>query len=137
MPSISIPIFNAGSLRASLDSAKIQKEVTVAEYEKAIQTAFSEVADALVARNNIDEQLDAQRAQVAANQRSFTLADALYRNGVDSYLEALVSQRTLYSAQQALITLQLSEAINRVTLYKVLGGGADATSTVASASQTP
>lgn len=136
-PSISIPIFNAGSLRASLDSAKIQKEVTVAEYEKAIQTAFSEVADALVARNNIDEQLDAQRAQVAANQRSYTLADALYRNGVDSYLETLVSQRTLYSAQQTLITLQLSEAINRVTLYKVLGGGADATSTVASASQTP
>ena len=136
-PSISIPIFNAGSLRASLDSAEIQKEVTVAEYEKAIQTAFSEVADALAARNNIDEQLDAQRAQVAANQRSYTLADALYRNGVDSYLETLVSQRTLYSAQQTLISLQLSEAINRVTLYKVLGGGADATSTVASASQTP
>lgn len=137
VPSISIPIFNAGSLRASLDSAKIQKEVTVAEYEKAIQTAFSEVADALAARNNIDEQLNAQRAQVAANQRSYTLADALYRNGVDSYLETLVSQRTLYSAQQTLITLQLNEAVNRVTLYKVLGGGADATSTVASASQTP
>ncbi|MFT4247239.1 MAG: efflux transporter outer membrane subunit, partial [Pseudomonas sp.] len=128
VPSISVPIFQAGALKASLDSAKIEKQITVAEYEEAIQTAFSEVADALASRAHIDEQLDAQRALVEVTQRSYTLADARYRNGVDSYLEALDAQRSLYSAQQDLITLQLEEASNRVTLYKVLGGGADAQS---------
>jgi multidrug efflux system outer membrane protein len=128
VPSISIPIFQSGALKASLDSAKIEKDITVAEYEQAIQTAFSEVADALAARAHIDEQLDAQRALVEVTQRSYSLADTRYRNGVDSYLEALDSQRSLYSAQQDLITLRLSEASNRVTLYKVFGGGADAQS---------
>ncbi len=129
VPSISIPIFNAGSLKASLDESKIEKQIEVATYEKAIQTAFSEVADALATRAQIDERMDAQRALVAATQRSYTLADARYRNGVDSYLDALDSQRSLYSAQQDLITLRLTEATNRVTLYKVLGGGADASAT--------
>lgn len=125
-PSISVPIFNAGSLRASLDVAKIEKDIAVAEYEHAIQTAFSEVADALASRAYIDERLDAQRALVAAYQNSYLLTDARYRNGADSYLEALDAQRSLYSAQQDLITIDLEEATNRVTLYKVLGGGADA-----------
>ena len=128
VPSITLPIFHAGALKASLDAARIEKDITVAQYEQAIQTAFSEVADALAARANIDEQLDAQRALVEVTQRSYTLAEARYRNGVDSYLDALDSQRSLYTAQQDLITLRLSEASNRVTLYKVLGGGADAQS---------
>jgi outer membrane protein, multidrug efflux system len=137
VPSISIPIFHAGALKASLDSAKIAKQIEVADYEKAIQTAFSEVADALAARAHIDEQLDAQQALVAVTQRSYTLSDARYRNGVDSYLEALDAQRSLYSAQQDLITLRLTEASNRVTLYKVLGGGADAQSAPTTASDAP
>ncbi|MEE7548724.1 efflux transporter outer membrane subunit, partial [Xanthomonas sp. Kuri4-1] len=126
VPSISVPIFQAGALKAELDVAKIQKEVTVAEYEQAIQSAFAEVADALAERAQLDERLDAQRALVDATRRSYTLADARYRNGVDSYLDALDAQRTLYTAQQTLISLRLTEAGNRVTLYKVLGGGADA-----------
>jgi len=126
IPSLSIPIFDAGSLRAELDASKIEKDIAVADYEHAIQTAFGEVADALSARAQIDEQLDAQRARVEATGLGYTLADARYRGGVDSYLEALDAQRSLYSARQTLITLRLDEAVNRVTLYKVLGGGADA-----------
>ncbi|WP_317633200.1 efflux transporter outer membrane subunit [Xanthomonas sp. AM6] len=128
VPSISVPIFRAGALKAELDVAKITRDVGVAEYEQAIQTAFGEVADALATRAQLDERMDAQRALVAATQRSYTLADARYRNGVDSYLDALDAQRSLYTAQQNLITLRLTEASNRVTLYKVLGGGADAQS---------
>ncbi|WP_321823973.1 TolC family protein, partial [Xanthomonas citri] len=96
------------------------------------QTAFSEVADALAERTQLEERMHAQQAMVDAAQRSFSLSDARYRNGVDSYLVALDAQRTLYSAQQTLISLRLTEANNRVTLYKVLGGGADAQSAVAS-----
>ncbi|MBN6152351.1 efflux transporter outer membrane subunit [Xanthomonas sp. AmX2] len=128
VPTISVPVFRAGALKAELDASKIQKDITIAEYEQAIQTAFREVADALAERAQLDQRLDAQRALVAATQRSYTLADARYRNGVDSYLDALDAQRTLYTAQQNLITLRLTEASNRVTLYRVLGGGADAQS---------
>ncbi|WP_434031827.1 efflux transporter outer membrane subunit [[Pseudomonas] boreopolis] len=128
VPSISIPLFHSGALKAELDKAKISKNIYVAEYEKAIQIAFSEVADALAERAHVEEQLDAQRAYVDATRRSYELSEARYRNGVDSYLDALTSQRSYYSAQQDLITLRLTEASNRVTLYKVLGGGADAQS---------
>ncbi|WP_146093105.1 efflux transporter outer membrane subunit [Xanthomonas arboricola] len=127
-PSVSLPIFRAGALKAELDVAKLQKDITIAQYELAIQTAFSEVADALAERTQLDERMDAQRALVDAAQCGFTLSDARYRNGVDSYLVALDAQRSLYSAQQTLISLRLTEASNRVTLYKVLGGGADAQS---------
>ncbi|MFT3762860.1 MAG: efflux transporter outer membrane subunit [Pseudoxanthomonas sp.] len=126
VPSISLPIFHAGALKASLDAAKIEKQIAVAEYEKAIQAAFGEVADALAARARVDEQLDAQRAYVAATGRSRELTEARWRSGADSYLDALTAQRAHYGAQQALINLRLTEASNRVTLYKVLGGGADA-----------
>ena len=122
LPSVSLPIFNAGSLKASLDVAEIQKNIYVAQYEKSIQSAFSEVADALSVRANIGEQLDAQRALVKASQTNYDLSDARYRNGVNSYLQALDAQRSLYSARQSLITLQLSDAVSRVNLYKVLGG---------------
>ncbi|MDR6397749.1 efflux transporter outer membrane subunit [Herbaspirillum seropedicae] len=122
-PSINLPIFNAGSLRASLDSAKITRDIDVANYEKAIQTAFREVADALAVRATLDQRLDAQGKATAASEKAFRLSDARYRNGVDSYLTTLVAQRTLYSAQQTLISLRLTEQSNRITLYKVLGGG--------------
>lgn len=126
LPSVSVPIFHAGALKAELDAAEISKNIYVAEYEQAIQTAFREVADALAVRAHVIEQLDAQHAYVDAMRRSHELADARWRSGLDSYLETLTSQRSYYDAQQALITLRLSEATNRVTLYKVLGGGADA-----------
>jgi len=127
-PSISLPIFHAGALKSSLDLSKIQKDIEVASYEQSIQTAFSEVADALATRANLGERLDAQRALVAATRRAYDLADARYRNGVDSYLDALDSQRSLYTAEQAEISLRLTDAANRITLFKVLGGGADAQS---------
>ncbi len=125
-PSITAPIFHAGALKASLDASKIGKDIGIAQYQKAIQQAFSEVADALATRDHLATQMDAQRALVAASQRSYTLADARYRTGLDGYLQALDAQRSLYAAQQDLIALQQQEAGNRVTLFKVLGGGADA-----------
>ncbi|MDH1701046.1 efflux transporter outer membrane subunit [Comamonas terrigena] len=121
VPSISLPIFNAGSLKASLDVAQIEKNIYVAQYEKSIQSAFGEVADALSARRHMAEQLDAQQALVQAAQTNYDLSDARWRNGVNSYLQALDAQRSLYSARQSLISLQLSDLVNRVTLYKVLG----------------
>lgn len=122
-PSINLPIFNAGSNRASLDAAKVTRDIDVATYEKTIQTAFEEVANALAERSTLDQRLDAQTRVTAANQKSYTLSDARYRNGIDSYLSTLVTQRSLYSAQQTLISLRLTEQSNRITLYKVLGGG--------------
>lgn len=126
VPSLSMPIFNAGSLRASLKVSEVERNISLAQYEKAIQTAFGEVADALAVRTTLGERLNAQQALVNAATRSYTLSDARYRNGVDSYLNALDSQRSLYTAQQSLINLQLIERSNRVTLYKVLGGGVEA-----------
>ncbi|PVZ39151.1 efflux transporter outer membrane subunit [Pseudomonas sp. CC120222-01a] len=122
-PSINLPIFNAGSNRASLDAAKVSREIEVATYEKTLQTAFSEVADALSVRAHINERLDAQRNLTDATQTSYNLSLALYKQGSDSFLDVLDAQRSLYSAQQSLISLQLAEQVNRVTLYKTLGGG--------------
>jgi outer membrane protein, multidrug efflux system len=121
-PTISLPIFNAGSLRASLDSAKIERDIEVASYEKAIQTAFSEVANALAVRNVLTERLDAQKKEVDAYARSLKLTTELFRAGADSYLDVLTSQLSLYTAQKSLINLQLTEQSNRITLFKVLGG---------------
>ncbi|MFK0033282.1 efflux transporter outer membrane subunit [Pseudomonas monteilii] len=122
-PSINLPIFNAGSNRASLDAAKVNREIEVATYEKTLQTAFSEVADALAVRGHINERLDAQRGLTNATEKSYDLSLALYKQGSESFLEVLDAQRSLYSAQQTLISLELAEQQNRVTLYKVLGGG--------------
>ena len=123
LPQIRIPIFEGGRLQASLDAAEIQRDINVAQYEKAIQGAFREVSDALAVRANIGEQLAAQRKLVAATAESFRLSDARYRAGVDSYLGLLEAQRSLYAAEQALIVARLTEASNRVALYKALGGG--------------
>ncbi|KNH27104.1 efflux transporter outer membrane subunit [Pseudomonas ogarae] len=122
-PSISLPIFDAGSNRATLDSAKFEREIQVQTYQQTVQSAFKEVADALAVRSTLDRRITAQQALTDASRKSFELSDALYRGGSQSYLEALDAQRSLYSAQQDLITLRLTEQSNRVTLYKVLGGG--------------
>jgi multidrug efflux system outer membrane protein len=122
-PQIRLPIFAGGALRASLDAATVRKSIQVARYERAIQVAFREVADALVARASLDEQLEAQRARVAAEQRRYELSELRYAKGVDSYLGVLQAQRDLFAAQQILIQSRLSRLTNLVALYRALGGG--------------
>jgi multidrug efflux system outer membrane protein len=122
-PQISLPIFAGGANVANLQSTKLARDTAVAQYEKAIQTAFREVADALVARGTLDEQLAAQQALVTASDAAYRLSDMRYRGGVDSYLSVLVAQVSLYSAQQQLQTVRLTRLQNLVTLYKALGGG--------------
>lgn len=122
-PQISLPIFNAGSLSASLDYSKLQKDVAVAEYEKSIQTAFQEVADGLAARSTYQQQLQAQRDLVQATQDYYNLAQHRYQNGVDSSLVFLDAQRSLFSSQQGLISDRLAQLVAEVNLYTALGGG--------------
>jgi multidrug efflux system outer membrane protein len=117
------PLFDAGRNQANLDIAKVNKDIAVAQYEKAIQTAFREVSDSLAGRATLGEQLRAQAAQTNAAQISFNLADLRYRNGAASYLDVLDAQRSLFSAQQALVQVQALQSQNLMTLYKVLGGG--------------
>ncbi len=123
LPQISLPIFNSGANRANLDIATISRDINVAQYEKAIQTAFREVSDALAQRSTIGDQLEAQQSLVNATAESDQLSRARFSRGIESYLTVLDSQRSLYSAQQNLIATRLSRLSNRVTLYKVLGGG--------------
>lgn len=122
-PSVSLPLFDGGARDAQLDSAKVQRDIALATYEKTVQVAFSEVADALAVRATLAERVAAQRAQVQASETALRYADALFRNGGSSYLEVLDAQRGLYSAQQAGIALALAEQQNRIGLYKALGGG--------------
>ena len=124
VPQIVLPIFDAGSRWANLDVAKADREIALSQYEKAIQTAFREVADALARRGTLGDQMDAQRSLVDASAESYRLSDARYARGIDSYLNVLDAQRSLYSAQQGLIAVRLARLTNLVTLYKVLGGGA-------------
>ncbi|HND97199.1 MAG TPA: efflux transporter outer membrane subunit [Plasticicumulans sp.] len=126
-PSISLPIFDGGANQANLDAAKVDRDIAVTTYEKTIQTAFREVADALATRSTIQDRLSAQRALVDASADSYRLSEARFRRGVDSYLSTLDSQRSLYSAQQNLISVRLARLSNGVDLYKVLGGGAGET----------
>ena len=122
-PQITLPIFDAGKNRANLKVAEVDRDIYVAQYEKAIQTAFREVADALAQHGTINDQLAAQRSLTAATANTYHLSEVRYEKGVDSFLTVLDSQRSLYSAQQNLITTRLARLTNMVTLYKVLGGG--------------
>jgi len=122
-PMVSLPIFTAGRLTAELDVAKISKEISVASYEKAIQTAFREVADALVASETYRDQLVAQKANLEANQEYYGLAKNRYQQGLDSFLTLLDAQRSLYTARQLYLNLQLAQQVNQVLVYKTLGGG--------------
>jgi multidrug efflux system outer membrane protein len=122
-PTLSAPIFDAGANRGNLRVAKAQRDAAVASYEKAIQTAFREVADALARRGTIEEQLAAQQALVAASADAYRLSYARYEAGADTYLNALIAQRTLYVARQSLVATQLARADNLVTLYTAFGGG--------------
>ncbi|EDZ98993.1 RND efflux system, outer membrane lipoprotein, NodT family [Burkholderia sp. H160] len=122
-PSITLPIFEGGQNIANLNLANIEKNVQIATYEKAIQTAFREVADGLAARGTYDEQIAALERDVAAEQRRLDLSTLRYKNGVDSYLSVLTAQTALYVAQQALVTARMERLQNLVTLYQALGGG--------------
>jgi len=122
-PAVHLPIFDGGANRASLASAQAEQAIQVATYEKTLQTAFREVADVLATRSTLDERLAAQQALADATAKLYDLTQARQRSGADSALDVLSSQRSLYSAQQTLITLRLAEQSSRITLYKVLGGG--------------
>jgi len=125
-PQIVVPIFDARAWSA-LDAVKVEQEIAVAQYEKAIQTAFREVADALAVRGTVEEQLSAQQSFADAVAGTYRLSNARYAKGVDSFLGVLDAQRSLYAAQQGLISVRLAKAANQVTLYAVLGGGGDQT----------
>ncbi len=122
-PQISVPIFAGGANLANLRASKLSRETAVAQYEKAIQSAFREVADALAARDALNDQLGALQALVRDDSAAYRLADMRFRGGVDSYLSALDAQRALYGAQQQLQSVRLTRLQNLVTLYKALGGG--------------
>lgn len=122
-PQLILPIFDAGRNRAGLNSANAGRDIAVAQYEKAIQTAFREVSDALAGRATLGEQLRAQQAQANAEATRFKLADLRYQNGVASYLDQLDAQRSLFAARQAVVQTRLAQLQSQVTLYKTLGGG--------------
>ena len=123
-PSISLPLFTGGSNLAQLRYAEAEKKGLIATYEKSIQSAFKDVADALARRETLGEQLDAQQQYVAAEQKSLDIATRSYQAGIGNYLSVLTAQRTLWSAQATLITLQQTDLQNRITLWQSLGGGA-------------
>jgi multidrug efflux system outer membrane protein len=121
---IVMPIFDARTWPA-LNASKVDKEIAVAQYERAIQGAFREVADALAQWGTIDDQMDAQQSLVDATSAAYRLANIRYTKGIDTYLNALVAQRALFVSQQGLISTRLSKLANQVRLYEVLGGGGD------------
>ena len=122
-PQLLMPIFDAGRNRAGLASSKAAEGIAVAGYEKAIQTAFKEVSDALAGRATYAEQLRAAQAQASAEAVRYKLADLRYQNGVASQLDQLDAQRSLFAARQAVVQTRLAQLQSQVTLYKVLGGG--------------
>lgn len=122
-PQIVAPIFAGGSLKANLRVSEVDREIAVARYEKAIQTAFAEVADALTLRASLVEQLDAQQALVRALDDTFRTSTARFEAGIDSYLVVLVTQRSLYLAQRAEVAVRWARQADLVALYKALGGG--------------
>ncbi|QXZ10814.1 efflux transporter outer membrane subunit [Comamonas sp. Y33R10-2] len=122
IPLVRLPIFDGGRNRANVQVAESNQRIALSQYEKSVQTAFKEVADVLADRAQWDERLSAQTSMVANTQKAFDLSNARFKAGVDNYLTVLDAQRSLYIAQQTLIALRLSEQLNRVTLWKALGG---------------
>ena len=124
-PQVNLPIFDAGRRKANLKVAKADRDIFLARYERTIQLAFREVADALAERGTLDDQLAAQQSLVDAAAVSYRLSETRYLKGIDNYLIVLDSQRSLYNAQQGLINVRQAKLANLLTLYRVLGGGAE------------
>ena len=123
VPQLLMPIFDYGRNSANLASAKVARDIAVAQYEKVIQTGFREVSDALAGRATLGEQLRAQIAQLAAEQTRMQLTELRFTHGAANAFESLDAQRSLFAAQQAVVQVQVQQVQNLVTLYKVLGGG--------------
>jgi multidrug efflux system outer membrane protein len=121
-PQVVMPIFDTRTWSA-LRTTKVQREIALAEYEGVIQSAFREVADALAVRGTVDQQVSAQTALVEAVSQTYRLSNFRYEQGIDNYLAVLDAQRSLYGAQQGLVSLRLAKLANQVRLYGVLGGG--------------
>ena len=122
-PQLVLPIFDGGRNRSNLTLTEVRKNLAIADYEKTIQTAFREVADALVARASLDQQIDAQRAVQEAQADRLRLADLRFQNGVSSFIDVLDAQRELFSAEQTLVQARLLRLTNAIDLYRSLGGG--------------
>ena len=121
-PSVTLPIFRAGAGLAGVAASQAQRDAALAAYEKAIQSGFRETADALARQGTLAEELTATRTQLNAAQDTMTLTEARYRGGVDTFLANLVAQRSLFTAQSAYVANQLAAAVNRVDLYRAVGG---------------
>ncbi|MDD5628364.1 MAG: TolC family protein, partial [Elusimicrobia bacterium] len=121
-PQVSMPIFDA-RVWSALKASKVQRQIVVTQYEKAIQTAFREVADALAARGTVEQQVSAQESLVNATAETYHLSKIRYDKGIDSYLGVLDAERSHFAAQQVLIYLRLAKLTSSVRLYAVLGGG--------------
>lgn len=122
-PSITTPLFAGGSIREGLNLAKARDNIAVAQYEQSIQQAFREVSDTLAGEATYSAQLDVQRALQVAAGRTLELSNLRYNNGIDSYLQVQTAQVDFFNAQLALVQTGLAALINRVELYKALGGG--------------
>jgi outer membrane protein, multidrug efflux system len=122
-PQVTLPIFTGGRNRANLESAKVGKRIEIATYEKAIQTAFREVSDALVTKTSYAQQIQEEVTLVQSQQRRYELANARYRQGQDAYLNVLSAQQDLYNAQQELLQAQRNQLVGQIALYTALGGG--------------
>jgi multidrug efflux system outer membrane protein len=122
-PQLTLPIFDAGRNRGNLDLAVVRRDLAVTDYERTIQTAFREAADALVARGTLEEQVEAQRLVREAQADRLKLADQRFRAGVSSSLDVLDAQRELFTAEQNLVQTRLLRLTNAVDVYRTLGGG--------------
>ena len=118
-----MPIFAGGANIANLAASKTSRDIALAQYEGAIQSAFRDVADQLATRSTIDDRLAAQTNVVAAAADSHNLAQARFDRGIDSRLTLTDAERTLYGAQQQLIAVRLVRSLNLINLYAALGGG--------------
>lgn len=123
VPQITLPIFTWGQNKANLDLAKARKNIAVAQYEQTVQSAFRDVADALIARDSLKRQYQAKLSGERAQTDRFKLVKLRFQYGISSSLELLDAERDSYSAQQALLQVQQTLLENRADIYKALGGG--------------
>jgi multidrug efflux system outer membrane protein len=123
IPQVTLPLFDAGRTRNNLRVSEAQRDLAVVQYEKAVQVAFRDVADALAGRATLADQLSAQQAETDAEAARYKLSDLLFTNGVASSLDQLDAQRSLFASQQALVQVKLALLQNRIAVYRALGGG--------------